>query len=57
MQAERKMLLRQLMVHGTHFSAMYNFQGKVKVAPLLFLTEHHAMMTYRGIGGTAPLIL
>jgi hypothetical protein len=31
--------------------------GKDKVAPVLFLTEHHAMKAYWGSGGIAPHIL
>jgi hypothetical protein len=30
---------------------------KVKVVPVLFLTEHHSMKTYWGSGGIAPRIL
>jgi hypothetical protein len=30
---------------------------KSKVVPVLFLTEHHAMKTYWGNEGIAPLIL
>jgi hypothetical protein len=33
------------------------YGGKVKVVPVLPLTEHHAMKAYWGSGGTAPPIL
>jgi hypothetical protein len=32
-------------------------KGKVKVVPVLFLTEHHAMEVCLGSGGIAPRIL
>jgi hypothetical protein len=32
-------------------------KAKVKVIPVLFLTEHQAMTAYWGSGGIAPLIL
>jgi hypothetical protein len=30
---------------------------KVKVVPVLFLTEHHTMKAYWGSGGIAPCII
>jgi hypothetical protein len=32
-------------------------EGKGKVVPVLYLTEHHAMKTYWGSGGIASRIL
>jgi hypothetical protein len=35
----------------------FNAQGKVKVVPVLFLIEHHAMKVYCGSGIMAPLTI
>jgi hypothetical protein len=44
-----------LVMNGT--TGIVTIEGKVKVVPVLFLTEHHAMKAYWGSGGIAPLIL
>jgi hypothetical protein len=36
---------------------IHAYRKKGKVIPVLFLTKHHAMKTYWGSGGIAPLIL
>jgi hypothetical protein len=45
---------RRALLHGFIYLVS---KGKVKVGPVLLLTEHHAMKAHWGNGGIAPLIL
>jgi hypothetical protein len=49
----------QSLIHWieTSLSLIKTVQGRGEVAPVLFLTEHHAMKAYWGSGDIAPLIL
>jgi hypothetical protein len=37
-------------------ASLINSEGKGKVVPVLFLTEHNAMKAYWGSGSIAPLL-
>jgi hypothetical protein len=44
-------------LHGSYLRYIRKCEGKGKVVPVIFLTEHHAMKAYLGSGGIAPRIL
>jgi hypothetical protein len=54
---------RKIRVNATKFSPFElkqisnTYNVKVKVVPVIFLIEHHAMKAYWGNGGKAPRIL